>query len=189
MLFTWISLVGVNQGVFFAWLLVFMWYQNSSAGSDCPPQSATETHHFICSNDTRDAYCACFPVDRGHNGSTPWDIKGVVWLYAQCWCSFSVWSIGNRWSDMSLCTAFSTHAVFFRLVTVWAHPGLHTCVMSWLPVWKKMELIHHQCLWYTDRQPASSYEFQQVDIVPTSKKLTHSLLILLVWIHHLVCHV
>jgi len=83
----------VNQGVFFAWLLVFMWYQNGDAGSDCPPSSATETHHFIYSSDARDAYCACFPVDRGRNGNTPWDIQHVVWWHAQWCCSFSVWSI------------------------------------------------------------------------------------------------
>jgi len=79
----------VNQGVFFVWLLVFMWYQNGDAGSDRPTQSATETHHFIYSGDTCDA--ACFPVDREHNGNTPWDIQDVVWLHAQCRCSFLVW--------------------------------------------------------------------------------------------------
>jgi hypothetical protein len=42
-----------------------MWYQNGDAGSDFPPQSATEIRHFICSSDTCDAYCACFAVDRG----------------------------------------------------------------------------------------------------------------------------
>jgi len=70
--------------------VVFMWYQNGDAGSDCPPQSATETHHFICSSDTCDAYYTCFPVDRGHNGNTPWDIQQFVWLYAECGWSFSV---------------------------------------------------------------------------------------------------
>lgn len=84
---------------------------------------------------------------------------------------------------LPLCTACSVFQISDSVSPSWS---LHVCHVL-VTCLKNMELIHHQRLWYPDRQPASN-EFHQVDVLPTSKKLTHNLLILLVWIHHLVCH-
>lgn len=60
-----------------------------------------------CSSDSCNFPCMCLPVDRGRTGSPSWNIRDVVWLYAQCWCSYSVWLIGNKWSDICPCTQHS----------------------------------------------------------------------------------
>jgi hypothetical protein len=83
--------------------------------------------------------CACMCVigDMRPSGKTPCDVQDSIWLHAHA--RRTVWYLSS-------CTAFSTHAVCSRLVTVWACSSLGMFVIHCLPVqniWSQLIYVQH----------------------------------------------